>query len=192
MKTEYEVMFLWVDVDEIHKKIDIIWASSISKRQLYKRKIYAIPGVDFSTFVRVRDEGDKVTLTIKSIGEDHGADAFAKELETVVGDFDMICQIVSVMWMKEVRYEENYRTKREINQVEICFDERPGVSPYIEIEWPDESSIQMVSELLWYEYDHWVRWNLYQVAEKELWYTWESFNSLTTITFKHPLVDQWR
>ncbi len=152
--------------------------------------IYAIPGVDFSTFVRVRDEWDTVTLTVKSVWEYHGSDQFAKELETVVWDFETTCQIVSKMWMEEVRYEENWRTKWILDDVEICIDERPGVSPYLEIEWPNEEAIIRVSLLLWYVYEDWVFWNLFQVAQKELWYTLKSFHNLSEITFENPLILQ--
>jgi len=50
-------------------------------------------------------------------------------------------------------YQENYREIWKIKDTEICFDERPMIKPYVEIESPTLVELKEVCTSLGYDYE---------------------------------------
>jgi len=71
-------------------------------------------------WIRVRDEGDKVTLTYKQLSDRtlHGT----KEIEVVVNDFDKTCDLLISIGMISKAYQETKREKWKFGNVEITID----------------------------------------------------------------------
>lgn len=88
MKTEIEVKFLDVDFDEIRTKLTELGAACEQPMRLLRRvtieNAFMKDGRD--AFVRVRDEGNRVTMTYKQF-DDLSIDG-AKEIEVEVSDYD--------------------------------------------------------------------------------------------------------
>lgn len=144
---EYELTYIDLDTAKIENKLIDLGAQKLGDFH-YKRIIFDYP--DFrldkeSAWVRLRDEGDKITLTFKQrLGTDlrdklTGDDGMY-EKEIVVSNFDDTREILLKIGLIEKMYQENKRTKYQLNNVEFDIDTWPLLDPYLEIEgtnWDD-------------------------------------------------------
>lgn len=132
---EIEVTFLNIDVEAVREKLSSLGAVH-KKTYLSKRKLFDFPGLPLDTqnkWLRLRDEGDRITLTYKERG---AADAWIKETEVTVSDFDATEKILKSVGFIEKRYEENKREKWQTDGITFDIDLWPLIPPYIEIEGP--------------------------------------------------------
>ena len=187
MKTEFEIVFTDIDRDEIIEKIKSLWWIQTKKNTLMKRVIFEHPWDPKGSYLRVRDEWDKITCTYKKQKPWKLDIHSIQELETVVQDFDIMVNIFRELWLNEKSYQETYREVWEINgEVEIMIDLWPWLKPYIEIEAENEELVKKYSELLWFDYKKGIFWTVFQVYEKECGFDYEFINSLKEITFENP------
>ena len=184
MKTEFEIVFTNINVEEIIIKIKKLWWECIKQNTLMKRVIYE---KSKDAYARIRDEWDKITCTYKEINNCKLDDInCVKELETTVWNFDIMKNIFDKMWLKQKAYQE---TKREIweinNEIELMIDIWPWLKPFIEIEGKTEKIVKKYSELLWFNYSEWIFWTVDQIYLKELWIKPDIINNLPEITFEN-------
>src|SRR3989338_531852 len=135
MKTEIEAKFLDIDGKELRNKLKIVGAELAHSELLMKRKVF-----DFADnrlrkiggWVRVRDEGDKITLSYKQLNDRtlHGT----KEINVVVDDFEQTCQFLSVLGLGQKSYQETKREKWTMGNSEITIDTWPWIPTFLEIE----------------------------------------------------------
>ena len=145
MQTETEAKFLNIDVDKVQHQLTGLGAVCEQPMRLMRRAIIDHP-TNKDAFVRVRDEGDKITLTYKQF--DSLSVNGAKEIETIVGDFENAVRIFEAAGMKVRSVQESKRETWKLNDVEIVLDEWPWLKPYMEIEGTDEAAIRRVAEQL--------------------------------------------
>ena len=71
MKTEIEVKFINVNHDDLRIKLRELGATCEHPMRDMRRAIFATPEMDEqrNAYIRVRDEGDKVTVTYKHFAE---------------------------------------------------------------------------------------------------------------------------
>lgn len=149
MQTEIEAKFLDQDFTLIRQYLEANNARLIEPMRKMRRVI-----LDFedhrlqsnNSYVRVRDEGEKITVTYKQF-DSLSVDG-AKEISLTVDDFEAACNIFEAIGLKISAYQESKRETWELGAVEIVLDEWPWLKPYIEIEGPDEKSIRNVAEVL--------------------------------------------
>ncbi len=185
MKTEYEVVFTNINREKIINDIINVGGKCTKENTLMKRIVYENPLNPVKSYLRVRDEWDKITCTYKE-ETDWVLDIHSiKELETEIKDFDIMVAIFKQVWLKQKSYQETYREVWEINhEIEIMIDIWPWLKPYIEIEWENEKIVRKYSELLWFDYNEAIFWTSFQVYEKELWLSIDYINNLEEITFE--------
>lgn len=150
MKTEIEVKFLRVDHDILRERLRLEGGVCEQSMRLMRRAILSTPEMERPErdgFIRVRDEGHRVTLTYKQFGSQKTLTS-AKEIETVVGDFDAVLAIFEQADLKPLSYQESKRETWRLGDCEVVLDEWPWVSPYIEIEGPDEADVKRVARQL--------------------------------------------
>lgn len=97
-------------------------------------------------YVRVRDEGDKVTLTYKQQQRD-AVDGII-EIETEIKDFDKAVEILQQFSFEKQSYQESKREKWYVQEVEVVLDEWPWLHPFVEVEGPSEAALRRVAEQL--------------------------------------------
>lgn len=187
MKTEFEIVFTKVNHGKIREKIISLWWKCVQKKTLMKRVVFDNPMIEKGSYVRVRDEWNKITCTYKEVSSDVSNINAVQELDTVIGDFNTMVDIFTKLWLKQKAYQETYRETWKINnEVEIMLDEWPGINPFIEVEWRNEEVVKKYVKKLWFDYNEWLFWSVDQVYLKELWISPKTINSLTEITFKNP------
>jgi adenylate cyclase, class 2 len=186
MTPEIEVTFIDVDVSDLQERLTSCGAKQIFPRTFMKRKVFDHELYEKWTYLRVRDEWARTTMTLKKVEEEGNIDG-VYEHEIEVSNFDVACELLLSSGLTLKAYQETYREKRMVHNVEVVIDERPWLSPYVEIEGASPESIQRVSELLWLDFADWIFGTVALVAEKELGLSRDYVNSLSEITFEKPL-----
>ncbi len=150
MKTEIEVKFVDVGIDDMRRRLEALGAECEQPLRLMRRQVFHLVTPDDNAFVRVRDEGDKTTMTYKRF-EGDGLHA-AKEAEIVVSDFATAVQILEGAGLKSKSYQETKRETWRLGEVEIVIDEWPWAPPFVEIEGETEEEVRDMAEKLGFDW----------------------------------------
>ena len=152
MKTEYEATFINVDKDEVRERFRKAGAVLIRPQYLQKRIPFHLPKEKRSkdAWLRVRDEGDKITLSLKVIDGDKIENQ--KELCLTINNFDDAVELLKAIGCKPKSYQETKRELWKLDGVDITIDEWPFLEPFIEVEGDSEEAVKDVSEKLGFNY----------------------------------------
>lgn len=125
---EIEIKFLDIETDEIEKKILSLGGKKVGDYH-YRRIIFDYPDFRLDKnggWLRLRDEGEKITLTYKqrlsSNFDSLEGDEGMYEKETIVEDFDATREILLKIGLIEKMYQENKRRRYIIDAVECDID----------------------------------------------------------------------
>lgn len=151
MTTEIEVKFLNINHDDIRSKLRRIEAVCTKPMRLMRRAIIDYPDRRLQTgennsFIRVRDEGDVITLTFKQF-DSLSVDG-AKEITVTVDSFENTIKLFEATGLEVMSLQESMRETWEFRGCTIELDVWPWLNPYIEIEGPDTSTLQHICLLL--------------------------------------------
>lgn len=148
MNYEIEAKFLNIDIEEIRTKLTQAGGSCLKPTRLMRRAMFDYPDgrfqksvknkEQFSERLRVRDEGDKVTITYKKSNRTN----YAHELETTVGDYEAMIELLLALGFKVFSYQESRRETWQLGQAEVVIDEWPWLPSYIEIEAKSEELVK--------------------------------------------------
>ena len=144
MNLEREVKLLDVDIQEIKDKLKALGAKKVAERNM-RRYVFDISPDKPESWIRLRDNGLKTTLTVK---EWVGGIAGAKELEIEVSSFEKTRKILEGLGFPFKAYQENRRVSYELDGVQVEIDFWPMIPPYVEIEAETEDEIERVVNLL--------------------------------------------
>ncbi|MFG3319696.1 class IV adenylate cyclase [Streptomyces sp. NPDC048171] len=151
MKHEYEAKFLAIDTAALQAGLTALGAAQAFPRTLLTRRIFEADSFERGTWIRLREEGTRSTLTLKQVTDGTRIDG-TKEIETEVSDLDATADILRRAGLTEVRYQENYREEWRLGEVVFDFDTWPGLPTFLEIEGPDETSVRQAAALLDLDY----------------------------------------
>lgn len=133
---------------------------------------------------RVRQEVDKVTMTIKEIRGPRIEDTY--EIELVVDDFDRAIKFLEECGLFAKAFQENLREVWQAKQLDITIDTWPGLEPFVEIEGPNEKIVREESQKLGFNFENAVFGSIDLVYEKELGILSKEIVELPEITFSNP------
>jgi adenylate cyclase class 2 len=152
MKTEYEATFVGVDMAELRRTLTACGGKLARPEYLQRRTTFELPNRegDRDTWLRVRDEGDKVTLTLKSV--DGKTISGQKEILVEVNNFDGTVELLTSIGCRHKASQESKRELWKLEETEIAIDTWPFLDPYIEVEGPSEERVKQVSEQLGLNY----------------------------------------
>ncbi len=101
---------------------------------------------DEHKFVRIRKSGDTVTMTYKhNTGQTIDS---MEEIEVEIDDFDDGIQIIEATGLQIVRRQQKRRHTFILGEVTLDFDTWPGLATYLELEGPNEKSLQEAASSL--------------------------------------------
>lgn len=149
MQTEIEAKFLNIDLDEIREKLKAAGAKLEHPMSLMRRKNFDFNDLSLEKiggWVRLRDEGDKITLAYKQLNH-RGLDG-TKEVSVEVSDFDETSLLLEQIGLEQKSYQETKRESWTIQGVQVELDEWPWVKPFIEIEAPNETLLYDIADIL--------------------------------------------
>lgn len=169
MQTEIEVKFLNVNHDEIRQKLKAVGGTLVTPmRDMRRALIETVEMKARNGFYRLRDEGNKITLTYKQFdswaaGTIHGA----KEIEIVVSDFDATLVLLTQVDLEPLTYQESRREAWELHGCEVVLDEWPWIPTYIEIEGESEQLVKDTATLLGFDWSDAVFGSVDVIYERE-------------------------
>jgi adenylate cyclase class 2 len=151
MKNEIEAKFLDVDFDAVRERLKAAGAECEQPMRLMRRVTFDNDEMKARNgWVRVRDEGDKVTVTYKQVDKFSADGVF--EVETTVTDFDAMVEIFKQTGIAGGSFQESKRETWRLGEVEIVLDEWPWLRTFIEIEGPSEEAIRGVTAQLGFDF----------------------------------------
>ncbi|MGH3518488.1 MAG: class IV adenylate cyclase [Haloechinothrix sp.] len=145
MNPEFEARFLKIDPDAIIDRLRERGATQTMPRTLMRRVVLKNQDIaGRGGWLRLRDQGDKTTLTYKEVNEGDnpvGIDSIL-EAEVEVSDFRAAQRLLEAMGFSTLRYQENYREEWRLDGVTFDLDTWPDMPTYLEIEGPSETDVQ--------------------------------------------------
>lgn len=152
MKTEIEVKFIDVDIDEMRQCLERVGAVCEQPMRLMRRALVETPDMEQrNAFLRIRDEGHRTTMTFKMF--ERNALTGAKETETEVGSFEDTLAILKECGLDYRTFQESKRETWRLGEVEVVIDEWTWLAPYIEIEGETEEAVRKAAQQLGFEWD---------------------------------------
>ena len=144
MALELEAKFLEINPELIREKLRAVGATLVHPERLMKRKNFDFPDLRLSTmhngWVRVRDEGDKVTVSYKQVSNRELAGT--QEIEITANDYESACDFLEAIGLKEKTYQETKREKWALGECEVTIDTWPWIPPVLEVEGPSENDVR--------------------------------------------------
>lgn len=152
MQIEYEATFANINKDEIRGRLRAAGAELLKPEFMQKRVVLDFPtGHEVENgFIRVRDEGDRITTSLKVIH--NGNIETQQELCLVVDNFDTAVSMLERIGCQKKAYQETKREIWTLDDVEVCIDEWPYLEPFVEAEGKSEEKVKQVSEELGFDY----------------------------------------
>ena len=156
MEVEYEGRILDVSPNEMREKARALGGHMKAPLTIYRRSVFKLCDVARG-FVRVRDEGDKTTMTVKLFKNPN----FPEEYELSVKDsFESGQAFLRALNLTEKAYHETIREKwfipRKLGSTselcELTIDYIPGLPAYSEIECKSQSDLRRACKLLGVKY----------------------------------------
>lgn len=182
MQTEFEAKF-FIDIVQFKEKLANCNAKLIRKNGLMKRFNFKVPG-SVDSWLRVRDEGEYITLALKRFDATLGIDSL-KELEVQVSDFDTMVSMLQYLGYQKTIYAENYREVYSFLDCLLMIDQWPALPVFVEIEGPSEKSVLTVAKQLGFDISHakygtcaLLYQSIYQISREE-------FEKTTELTFQN-------
>jgi adenylate cyclase class 2 len=187
METEIEAKFIDIDKRKLCQKLIEKGAVLEHPEILMRRKVYDYPDKRLNKiggWVRVRDEGDKITLTYKQTNE--RTLQGTKEISIIVNDFEKTCKFLEAIGMVEKSYQETKRERWKYKGVEITIDTWPWIPTFVELEGSNEEIVKEVAKDLELDWEKAMYGSVeviykiyYDVSEEEI-------NSYPIIKFTDP------
>jgi adenylate cyclase class 2 len=131
MPIEFEAKVLGIDPEAVAEQILAAGGQRLGAR-LLRRFVYDLEAGDETRWIRLRDAGGEVTLTVKEIAHD-GIDG-TTETEVVVSDFETTNMLLGKLGYRPKSYQENHRTSFTLDGAQLEIDHWPRIPPYLEIE----------------------------------------------------------
>lgn len=149
MQTEIEAKWLAINPADMRRALKKAGAKLILPERLMTRCIFDHPNKRLEKiggWVRVRNEGDKITLSYKQLNDRtvHGT----KEVNIVVNDFDATCKFLEAIGLKQNSFQETKRESWKLGDTEIEIDTWPWIPTFVEIEAKSEDELFRVAKKL--------------------------------------------
>ncbi len=185
METEIEAKFPDVDKIEFRKILKKSRAVCEYSEILMRRKNFDFPNrQQIKGWVRVRDEGNKITLSYKQVDDRslHGT----KEVTVVVDDFDTTGEFLLAIGLKVKSYQETKREKWKLNDVEITIDTWPWVPTFVELEGPSEKIVRETAKILGLDWSKAIHGSVEPIYQMHYDFTDDEIDYWESITFTPP------
>ena len=149
MQTEIEAKFLNINKVSIRGRLKDCGGKIVTPERLMRR---SLGGENFrkGEWLRLRDEGDKVTLTFKSRRGETVDNT--SEIEVEVSEFEATKLLLEKSGFHFFAYQENKRESWVLDNVQVEIDTWPGLQPHVEIEAKDEQTVRAAANKLGLEW----------------------------------------
>ncbi len=187
MSTEIEAKFVDVDLVAVRARLREIGATLVHPEILMRRQVFDYPDKRLYAvggWVRVRDEGEYVTLSYKQVNDRtlHGTE----EITLTVDTFESTNAFLQAIGMQMKSSQETKREKWMYGGVEITIDTWPWIPTFVEIEGASEEVVMQTAQDLGFDWSKALYGSVepvyqmhYDVTEEEIDH-WESITFVPT------------
>lgn len=140
---EYEYTFVSYDKEYILQQIEKLGGCK-QGTYLFRIMVFNHPNNKPNTYLRVRDEGFRITMTFK----DNIDKKFCNEYEVNIDNFDSGVNILTGLGCKKKYYYEKIREIHYIGETMIAFDLNPGKPERMEIEAKNVKTLDKITKKL--------------------------------------------
>lgn len=154
MNTEIEATFIGTEHNILREKLEKLGAVITKKECFIKRTIFDYEDLrldKMAAWVRLRDEGDGITLTFKQ-RKSETIDGM-KEIEIVVSDFEQTKALLLAIGLVIKAEQETKREVWELNGTEVMLDTWPWLKPITEIEGESKEVVKGLSDKLGFKWE---------------------------------------
>jgi adenylate cyclase, class 2 len=151
MNIEIEAKFLNIERNDMRAKLVAAGFVCTLPDFLMRRVVFDMPGTQMDTWGRVRDEGNKITMTIKRTNDINSVTG-TEEIEVCVDDFEDAAKFLEACGLIRRSYQETRREKWQRDNVEVVLDEWPAVPPFCEIEASTEDQVRAAATELGFDW----------------------------------------
>ena len=145
---EFEIRLYNIDEKKIKKILKENNAVLINKKRVMPLIAYHHPKGKRDSYIRVRDEGKQITMTVKTKLRSQ----YPIEREVVIDSFEEGDAILKFLGCKKKYLVEKIRETYQLKGCkEIVFDSYGGIRTYMEIDCHNEKSLKKIANLLGYK-----------------------------------------
>ena len=148
---EFEGKILDIDPVEVSRRILAAGGEQLGAERLMRRYVYDMRPKVHDQWIRLRDNGNEITLAVKQVSND--AVDGTHETEIVVGNFEDTNTMLGLLGFTPKSYQENRRVSFLYAGARLEIDTWPLISPYLEIEAESVADVHRVAALLGYPAD---------------------------------------
>lgn len=189
MNIEIEAKFFIESKELIRSQLKKLGAQCIQPELLMRRVVYDKhdnPQIQ-GTYIRIRDEGNKIRVSLKINAQSSGAISDQQELDFEVSDFDNAKEFFNAIGLTLSAYQENLRETWKYKNNEVVIDTWPCLDPYIEIESHTEEELKSAAR------DLGLHWEEKQIVSTDELYAQkfnvtkrEALEKISYCTFQKP------
>jgi len=152
MEIEYEAVFTNIEPESFRAVLTSAGAELARAEYMQTRSSFNLPESVLTQkgWARVRDEGDKITMSVKSI-EGEGIES-QKESCVTVDSFKQAESLLTQLGCDKKAYQETKRELWMLDGVEVTIDTWPFLEPFVEVEGSSEAVVKAVAEKLGFEW----------------------------------------
>lgn len=140
--TEFEAKAIKINKEEIRRKLKKLGAKLVFPERLFTRITFDNPILKSeNAWVRLRDEGDKITLAYKEVKNKTVVDGMS-EIILTVSSLEAAKKFVEKLGVSQKNFQQNYREEWQLSKVIFDLDTWPLIDPWLEIEGPNKKIIK--------------------------------------------------
>lgn len=183
---EIEAKFTDIDKDALRSRLGNLGYVCEMPEILMRRKILKFQQDREGYYARVRDEGTRITMTVKNHVGTGINDVY--EAEVMIDDFDRGVLLLEMAGWRVKAYQETLREIwRHLDQgIDVTVDTWPSIPAFCEIEASDEQIVRTAAEALGFNWDD----ALFGAVDTLYWHhiklAPDIINNLPEITFDNP------
>ena len=184
MQTEIEAKFPDIDREAILKALATNEAKQEHAEILMKRRVFDFEDSRLEKiggWVRVRDEGDKITMSYKQLNDRslHGT----QEINIIVNDFEQASTLLTAIGLQAKAYQETKREKWLLGDVEVTIDTWPWVPTFVELEGPTEEEVKAAAQKLGLDWNQAMHGSVETIYQMHYDFTEAEIDHWDSITF---------
>jgi len=188
MDHEFEAKCVVEGVVDARQRLERIGARCVQPERLLRRMVFDFPNGSLDArgaWVRVRDEGDKMTMSYKQASAGAKiADCF--ETELVVDSYERGVQFCEDLGMVRKSYQETRRESWKTDDAKFDIDTWPGVPTFIEVEAADEATVRRYVEAIGFQWSDAMFGGVGVIYQRFLGLPEREVNRIPEITFANP------
>lgn len=184
MQTEIEAKFTNIDKEKIRNKLRELQAELIQPERLMSRAVFDFPDKRLQQnngWVRVRDEGDKITMSYKQVND--RSITGTKEVNLEIDNFNNAVSFLESIGMVKKSYQETKRESWMFGGTNIEIDTWPWIPSFVEIEGSTEIDVKDVADKLGLNLSKALHGSVENAYQEVYDVTEEQVNSEPEITF---------